>query len=101
MTNPTNEIVAQHPKTVARKFSIETPYGTFTRSTHNQYECISVWEKPSEPGKYLDSWHHERANVSKSQYSRWYTLVGVYDVPQLTAEEWQSKRPSKKAEGHA
>jgi hypothetical protein len=77
------------------KFTIETPHGAFTRTTGNQYECMSLWkvrEGYYGAGNIIDSWHYERNNVQKARYSSYCDFLGVYDVPQLPPEAWATKK---------
>ncbi len=67
-----------------RKLTIETPHGTFTRTTHRPYTHVAVREtgtanNPAEPSVYA-TWH---LTESAARTPRWPTQVirGVYPVP--------------------
>ena len=72
-----------HPK---KKLTVETPYGTFTRSTNLHYQCITVWElipdqppEDDQPQRFA-SWHKTKANAAKTRYHKIAILLGVYDL---------------------
>jgi hypothetical protein len=75
-----------------RKFTVETPHGTFIRTTGNQYACISVWK--TQTGRIFDTWHLSKINAMKASYSH-AAWLGSYDVEQLPPEAWESKRKKK------
>jgi hypothetical protein len=72
-----------------RKFTVETPHGVFTRTTGNQYACISVWQ--FRDGRTFDVWHFSEDNAKNTNYKT-ATRLGIYEVAQLPPEAWESKR---------
>ena len=67
-----------------RKLTIDTPHGTFTRTTHRAYTHVAVCEtsgklNPGEPSVYA-TWHLTEA---AARTPRWpgQVIRGVYPVP--------------------